>query len=252
MEDQESSKAWLTRLASLNSVVAAAGEPLAGNLFYDHHQDDYLGMAPLAILRPKRDRFRQAIAGRRRLLEIGINGGHSAYLALTANPELELHGVDICEHAYVPAVVAWLQAEFPGRVSFDQGDCLKVVPMIGSRGLRFDAFHIDGAKHTYYSDVLNCQQIIDGESAVVIIDDTQQPEVARTWRRCVRQGLIAVLPDFEPMTETLKYRNEIGTLRAPVRWRRPVLALYARLLEILRRGLILAARVRRRLRQRLR
>ena len=69
-------------------MVAATGAPLAGNLFYDHHQDEYVCRPPDAMLRPKRDRFRAAIAERSRLLEIGVNGGHSAYLALTASATL--------------------------------------------------------------------------------------------------------------------------------------------------------------------
>ena len=43
------------------------------------------------------------------MLEVGVNGGHSAFLALTSEPGLEYHGVDICEYAYVKPAVAWLQ-----------------------------------------------------------------------------------------------------------------------------------------------
>ena len=101
MDDLENTASWLERLGSLNTAIVATGEPLAGNLFYTHLQDDFAASAPSSIMKPKRDSFRRAITGRRRLLEIGVNGGHSAYLALTSNPDLEFHGVDICEHKYV-------------------------------------------------------------------------------------------------------------------------------------------------------
>jgi len=229
MKDDEQSESWLERLGRLNAVISATGEPLAGNLFYDHHQEDYLGQPPLTILQAKRDRVRQAIAGRSRLLEIGVNGGHSAYLALTANPDLEFHGVDICEHAYVWPAVKWLENEFPGRVYFDEGGCLEALPAIARRGLAFDAFHIDGAKYTYYADILNCQRIASG-GAIVIMDDTQEPGVSRTWRRCTRHGLIDRLEQFPPMAETSKYRNEIGVLQPFLVWKWPVLFAYGRLL----------------------
>jgi hypothetical protein len=241
MTDDEQSEAWLERLGRLNAVIAAAGQPLAGNLFYDHHQEDYLGQPPLLILRSKRDRFRQAIAGKTALLEIGVNGGHSAYLALTANPDLQFHGVDICEHAYVRPAVSWLQNEFPGRVHFDEASCLKALPDIHRRGLAFDTFHIDGAKYTYFADILNCQRIA-APGATVIMDDTQQAGVTRTWRRCLRQGLIGRLDGYPSMLETSKYRNEVGTLRPLVVWRWPALVLYAHVLELGRRGWVLAAR----------
>ena len=142
MTDFESQAAWLDQLSRLNAVIATAGQPLVGNLFYDHLQSDYASSPPNPILKPKRDRFRQAVAGCARLLEIGVNGGHSAFLALTSNPALEFHGVDICEHAYVKPAVDWLKQEFPGRVFFYKGDCRAVLPRLARDGRTFDAFHV--------------------------------------------------------------------------------------------------------------
>src|SRR2546422_719822 len=123
MNNFESQDSWLRQLGELNDVIAEAGEPLMGNLFYDHLQENYLGSPPNPILRPKRDRFRKAVAGRTRLLEVGVNGGHSAFLALTSDPEIEVHGVDICEHAYARPAADWLKRNFPGRMFFHVGDC---------------------------------------------------------------------------------------------------------------------------------
>src|ERR1039458_994251 len=163
MDDLEGTASWLERLESLNGVIAATGKPLEGNLFYDVRQKDFVRSAPNSILKPKRDRFRRAISGRTRLLEVGVNGGHSAYLALTTNPDLEFHGVDICEHAYVLPAIRWLQSEFPGRVFFYEGDCLKVLPNLAKGGQRFDCFHIDGGKQTYFRDILNCHRLARSE-----------------------------------------------------------------------------------------
>ncbi|MDQ1367198.1 MAG: hypothetical protein QOK20_584 [Acidimicrobiaceae bacterium] len=219
MEDLEVSPAWLQGLHDLNSVIAATGQPLYGNLFYDDQQPDFADRPPNAHTRPKRDRFRAAVAGRTRLLEVGVNGGHSAYLALTSTPDLEFHGVDICEHAYVRPAMARLTQAFPGRVFFYGGDCRTVLPDLAARGLRFDAFHIDGAKHLYFTDVLNSARMIAGDEAVVVVDDTQLKSVAWVWRTCERYGLIETDPAFAPIPGSFHDQNKVGRMRPIPRWK---------------------------------
>jgi hypothetical protein len=67
-------------LARLNAAIAATGAPLFGNLCYDHLEEDFAQSPPNPILRSKRDRLRRAVEGRTRMLEVGVNGGHSAYV----------------------------------------------------------------------------------------------------------------------------------------------------------------------------
>lgn len=236
----ESDEAWLTGLRNLNEVTAAMGEPLMGNLFYLHQQADYVTSAPNPVLRIKRERMRTALRGRRRLLEVGVNGGHSAYLALTSNPELEFHGVDICEWSYVKPAVEWLQARFPGRVHLHVGDSMKVLPALAKSGLTFDAFHIDGAKWAYYHDILVCQRMMTGRRpAVIVVDDTNRPVVSATWDRCLSQGVIQSVPEFPAMPQNLSSRNEVGTLRRIPEWKRMLLMAYA---DVIRRRLPQRAR----------
>lgn len=217
--DPETSEDWLRGLYELNAVVAESGEPVAGNIFYDHRQEDYETSPPIAMNRAKRDRFRLACAGRTRMLEIGVNAGHSAYLALTSDPQLEFHGVDIGDHSYVRPAVAWLEKAFPDRVFYYEGSCLDVLPKLAKDNMRFDLFHIDGAKHTYYLDVLNSHRLIAGDSALVIIDDANMGGVERMWQRCLREGLIVPDDDFRPMPDTEAHRNQIGMLRPIPRWK---------------------------------
>ena len=225
MSEFESVGSWLEDLRELNAIIATTGEPLVGNLFYDHLQADYLCSPPNPILREKRDRFRRAIAGRASLLEVGVNGGHSAFLALTSNPQIKYHGVDICEHAYVKPAVDWLKRKFPGRVFLYEGDCRVVLPQLVRDGWGFDAFHIDGAKFTYFEDVRNCQRMVMGDG-LVIVDDTQLPGVSRVLERCMRQGRIKPLSGFPSMTPSIKYRNAIGRLEPMPAWRTVIFDLF--------------------------
>ncbi len=219
MGDVEQSDDWLQGLWRLNAVVAATGEPLYGNVCYDDLQDDYLTRPPNPTTRPKRDRLRTTFAGRTRLLEVGVNGGHSAYVALSANPDLSFYGVDICEHAYVRPVIAMLKEEFPGRVSFCAGNSLRVLSELAKKTERFDAFHIDGAKHLYFRDILNCARMIDGDSGSVIVDDTQLRSVAWVWRTSVRYGLILPDPENPPGPASAHDQSGSGALRVVPRWK---------------------------------
>ena len=200
-------------------MIVASGEPLRGNLCYDDLQTDFATRAPKAETRPKRDRLRLAVGPRRRMLEVGVNGGHSAYVALTANPHLAFHGVDVCEHAYVRPAIELLKEGFPGRVFFSEGNSLAVLRDLAENGHHFDMFHIDGAKHLYFKDILNCSRIIDGKDATVVVDDTQLRSVAWTWRTSVRYRLIKADPQNPPGPPDARDQNAIGTLRALPAWK---------------------------------
>lgn len=219
MDDVERSDDWLQGLWRLNAVIAATGQPLYGNLCYDDLQDDYLTRPPNPATRPKRDRLRTAIAGRTRLLEVGVNGGHSAYVALSANPNLSYYGVDICEHPYVRPAIELLKEQFPGRVSFSAGNSLRILPYLAKSGETFDAFHIDGAKHLYFKDILNCALLIDGDFGSLIVDDTQLRSIAWVWRTSIRYGLIRPDPKNPPGPAGANDQSGSGILRVLPRWK---------------------------------
>ena len=102
-------------------------------------------------------------------------------------------------------MIEWLRREFPGRVFFYSGSCLKVLPNLANRGERFDCFHIDGGKHTYFSDVLNCSRLADDGEALVIIDDMQIHKVQRMWSRCVRYGVLSASERFPIMPVEIEF-----------------------------------------------
>jgi hypothetical protein len=208
-DDVEQRPEWLERLNELNSIIAAEQEPLAGNLFYEHEDPDFAGSRPTPVYRAKRDRFRAAVRGRRKLLEVGVNGGHLAFLALTENPELEFHGVDICQHTYVEPAIAWLEREFPGRVHFDSGDSLKVLPALRTRRLKFDFFHIDGAKFNYYTDIVNASRLVDRTGGLVVVDDSEQGAARVALSSLAHFGVITPVPEFPSMPKTEAHRNEL-------------------------------------------
>ena len=137
------------RLKRIAELVKQSGERLEGNIFYGDHDDHYATSLRRVGLAPARRNAWRAVRFKERLLEVGVNAGHSALLALSSNPRLEYYGVDIMSHAYTAECVEFLKGEFPGRVHLFTGDSREVLPWLVSRRaeLAFDIFHIDGG-HT--------------------------------------------------------------------------------------------------------
>ena len=233
--DEELDPVWIDRLSRLNAAVASKGEPLAGNLFYEHNQEDFATRPASPVYRAKRDRFRRAMLGRSQMLEIGVNGGHSALLALVANPDLHFHGVDICDHSYVEPVVGWLESEFPGRVFFHPGDSLRVLPELSRRRLSFDVFHIDGAKFNYLDDISNSARIADPACALVIVDDAETTSARIALSILSRLDLVRSLDAFPAMPDSEPNRHEVMTLLPSTGTKRLSIKLSARVLNGARR-----------------
>ncbi len=241
---------WLERLSKLNAVIASTGEHLEGNLFYFNRADDFAARPPDPGHRAKRDRFREVVSGCTRMLEVGVNGGHSAFLALSSNPGLLYHGVDVCDHAYVIPAVEWLAKLFPGRVTFTKGSSLDVLPELARQRLSFDAFHEDGHKPFYYKDIVNSSRMASKDGALIIVDDIHRGDVATAWAWCSRLHVVSPAPQFPAMDRsTNRSPNEVGQLIASswIKWR--LLRSSQRVLALLARGRGLQVRVQRRFRR---
>ena len=82
--EETPSAVFLDRLQRLNAIVQRSGEPLEGNIFYPDLDPTYAG-APGARARAGAPQLWRAARFKRRLLEVGVNAGHSALIALSAN-----------------------------------------------------------------------------------------------------------------------------------------------------------------------
>ncbi len=168
---------FLGRLRRLNEIVLASAETPEGNIFYPDQEAIEVARLPVEALAPARRNAWRAARFKRRFLEVGVNAGHSALLALSCNSSLVYYGVDLNEHAYTVPCVDYLKAEFPGRVHFFPGNSLAVLPDLVARRAEFDfdLFHVDGG-HTSEvceSDVTHCIRLAEGaRGRHLMIDDT--------------------------------------------------------------------------------
>jgi hypothetical protein len=157
---------FVTRLKTLNALVRESGEVIEGGIFYWDRDGDFFDRAPDETLAPARRNLWRAVRFKKRLLEIGVNAGHSALLCLSASDGLVYHGVDIGVHKYTEPCVRYLAQEFPGRVLFYPGDSREVLPYLATHRpeLDFDIFHVDGG-HTdelCRTDISNCIRLARG------------------------------------------------------------------------------------------
>ncbi|MDR3571248.1 MAG: class I SAM-dependent methyltransferase [Candidatus Pacebacteria bacterium] len=168
---------FVSRLRRINDIVVNSGEALEGNIFYPHEDPLTAAAPPAAGLASARRNVWRVARYKRRFLEIGVNAGHSALLALSSNPKLIYYGVDLNEHAYTEPCVNYLKAEFPGQVEYFSGNSLEVLPALVASGadFSFDLFHVDGG-HTSEvcaSDIAHCIRLAAGRRGRhLMIDDT--------------------------------------------------------------------------------
>lgn len=198
-EDMVGSKAWASKLTSLNthlheSLAAQGCEPaLMGNLFYRHNDPGFVTAELDPTFEGKRRNFFALAQQSTRLLEVGVNGGHSLFLALMANPELTVVGIDIAQRLtasmsrvdiYVPAAFAWLEGNFPGRVEMITGNSLLELPRLALERPddRFDWLHLDGAKDTHLREFLAIRPLL-APHAKIMLDDTNRRPVRISMRQ---------------------------------------------------------------------
>ncbi len=201
-EEMSACPAWRDGLASLNQHladalnIAKAEVSLNGNLFYAHKDLKFREKPLLEDYEGKRRNLFKLAQGSGNFLEVGVNGGHSLFLALSANPKLTCIGVDICAQLspewarvdiYVPAAFEWLSAAFPGRTQFITGNSLVELPkyVLDHPDARVDLLHLDGAKDTHLREFLAVQPVLI-RGAHVIVDDTNTRPVKQSMRQMLQ------------------------------------------------------------------
>ncbi len=195
---------------------------LLGNLFYDHDQTNppFYNSKLLKDCEEKRERLSKASKKSKIMFEIGLNGGHSSFLALNSNKNLKIYANDIAEHyppcphihpeIYVNKAASILKKIYKERFIFIEGSCLIEVPKFVQKNieLKIDLVHIHGTKHTYEKDFYNIMPLLKN-NALVIFDDSNMEYVQKLIDKLIVNNYLFRLDDFPQMKKNIKYRNEI-------------------------------------------
>jgi hypothetical protein len=153
----------------------------------------YHGTATAAPeLLTKQENLRTFARGKKAILEIGFNAGHSAALFCEANPTLELVCVDIGIHKYVRPCYELLRSRYGDRIQLIVSSSLELtrLPELQSKLKHFDGVHVDGHhEHPWYIyDTMSCLRFLS-DKAQFIMDDSNHPPIAR-WVQFLKSSLL--------------------------------------------------------------
>jgi predicted O-methyltransferase YrrM len=213
--DTEFDSGFIQLLTELNQCVARVGEPVAGNYLYSHNDPAF----PHAVIDPKMQGKRQnlihAVQNKKHMLEIGVNAGHSALIALY-HSEVSYYGIDVGLHGYTVAAIEFLHRKFPGRVRYLPKGSLQALPYIAVQEpqLKFDLIHIDGNHELPFveTDFYNALRVA-AEAGWILFDDTgnRYPEIQAFIGRMLTQELIEEVA--APVMDMHKAGNKLVKIR---------------------------------------
>ena len=121
----------------------------------------------------KQENLRKFAVGKKAILEIGFNAGHSACLFLEGNPDVHVVSVDIGFHTYTRPCGELMATVYGERFSLMLMDSIEITKH-DLPELFFDGIHVDGYHSNFYPvyDLISCLRFT-APNAEIIIDDTQ-------------------------------------------------------------------------------
>ncbi len=184
----------------LNAIVRDSNEELEGNCFY-HGVKPGENLLTSWYFKYKRINFAYLIKNRKckKILEIGVNAGHSAAVFLNALPSGgEMITFDLCDHKYTIPCVNYLtskHSQFKYLYVGDSRETLKgYVLTYGAQKETFDLIHIDGG---HSADILASDlmwgDLLLKSGGILILDDTQLNEMQRFIPTILEKGYVFVM-----------------------------------------------------------
>lgn len=170
---------YVDHLEELSKVIKSTGEPLEGNLFYHHHADDLRWI--YEPFRMKRIYFSAFCLRHDFMVEIGFNAGHSALLALTANPQLTYVAIDLFATQYSNLCFDYLKSVFKSRIIKVVGDSKHTVPdilhTVPQLAHNYTTWVIDGGhdNDVVLTDLANVIQVAKTKECILVDDFDYQP-----------------------------------------------------------------------------
>lgn len=132
----------------------------------------------------------------RKILEIGLNAGHSADNFMSSITGLEKFvSFDNNWHGYTSVALDYLKRRHKRLFQFVEGDTKKTLPDYACCGSeKFDLIFIDGdtSFEGRIKDIINCEALANRET-IIWINDTDNPNVKEAIEMAERTGLLRVL-----------------------------------------------------------
>lgn len=185
---------YKNNLDTLKKIINDVGEPLEGNIFYEHLEVNKANLSERFF--PKRAGLAMFAMSHDNILEIGFNSGFSALLMLTANPNLKLTSVDICEHKYTLPCYNYLRSIFGNRIDLVQGDSTKVLRTAIEAYKDVTGYIIDGGHGLNVAET-DLKNVIEyaKPGSVLCFDDSDFVELRMMLNMYMMSGHLANLCD---------------------------------------------------------
>lgn len=185
-------------LETLNKIINDIGEPLEGNIFYEHLDPHRTQLIDKFF--PKRAGLAMFAMAHDNIVEIGFNSGFSALLMLTANPNLKLTSVDICEHKYTEPCYQYLKTIFDDRINLVKGDSTKVLADVLKADKDLTGYIIDGGHGlTVAEQDLRNVLLHANPGAVLCFDDSDFVELRMLLNMYMMSGdLVPICDPYGP------------------------------------------------------
>lgn len=152
--------------------------------------------------------------GKKSVLEIGFNAGHSAALMLIASPQAEVVFFDLNFHKYTDPCFNFLK-EKGYSVEIFYGDSRESLPIYieNNKNKKFDLIHVDGSHELQYAsvDYLNVKKLCSSETIVVFDDTTPDNHLCTFIKQKCLEGEIEYVNRAElkktPLHEIIRFKN---------------------------------------------
>lgn len=148
-----------------------------------------------------------------KIVEVGVNAGHSLLIMLLSNSVSKIYAFDICIHPYTEHCVNYLNSQFNNRVSLIKGNSKISMPDFTSKNPNFDGdlFHIDGM-HEYDTDhdFQNSYKLAK-KDAIILWDDSDNHILSELWNRYVNQNKVNDITDQYLPTHI--HQHKIGKIQ---------------------------------------
>ena len=186
---------YLPHLHELLKIIKDVGEPLEGNIFYQH-LDPNPGEELVEQFLPKRAALSMFAMAHSNIVEVGFNAGFSALLMLMANPKLKLTSVDICEHKYTELCFDYLASVFPGRITLVKGDSTQVLADVLQKNKSLTGYIIDGGHGLGVAET-DLQNVIQyaNSKAVLCFDDSDFIDLRLLLNAYMMAGYLTPITD---------------------------------------------------------
>jgi hypothetical protein len=171
---------YVSDLLQINAIVVrATGGPAEGSLFYPWGVEPYDRPHPEFL--DRRRNFALLAAISTRMVEVGVNAGHSCLLAMHVNPALHYTGIDWAGHAYSHQCLDKLEALFARRVSLLREDSRQALAKLCETASgSFDFVHLDGGHDFDFmmSDLGAALRLTRPGGLILVDDDDMFPVYA--------------------------------------------------------------------------